>query len=146
MTTTGYKLTDADMRTHSGYQWALGKTPTPCSGKGPLCTSGWFHYYLDPILAVLLDPIHAGIGAEARLFRAEVGGEILHDRGLKAGCTEMTLVEELPVPTITIAQRVLFAQKCAAFAAAVAREPRMEPEMIAARLVQCATEAMKESA
>ena len=82
------------------------------SGEGELCGPGWLHCYSDPLLAVLLNPIHADY-ENPRLFRARVGGKSMHDRGLKSGYTKMTLIEEIPVPAISTAQRVRFAILCA---------------------------------
>ncbi len=91
-----YKLTDASMKTHGGYQWELGRTQT-VSGKGPLCSAGWLHVYSHPDLAVILNPIHANF-SYPRLFRAEASGVYLSDRSLKAGVSSLTLIEELPLP------------------------------------------------
>ena len=109
-TTVVYKLTEQNMTTHGGFRWEIGKQAT-ASGKGELCGPGWLHCYSDPLLAVLLNPIHAGI-RNPRLFRAEASGESKHDHGLKSGYTKMTLVEEIPVPDVTTEQRVRFGILC----------------------------------
>ena len=106
-----YKLTDQNMQTHGGCQWVLGEKKTT-SGEGELCGPGWLHCYADPLLAVLLNPIHAYY-ENPRLFRARAGRKSKHDRGLKSGYTKMTLIEEIPVPAISTAQRVRFAILCA---------------------------------
>ena len=108
--TTIYKLTDQNMQTYDGFQWTLNKTET-ADGKGDLCGPGFLHAYTDPLLAVLLNPIHADI-ENPRLFRAE-GTIKKTDHGLKVGCTEMTLLEELPLPVITTTQRIAFGILCA---------------------------------
>ena len=108
---TIYKLTDQDMHTYGGCQWALGETKTT-SGDGDLCGPGWLHCYTSPLLAVFLNPIHADI-ANPRLFCGTGQGARLDDYGLKCGFSEMTLLEELPVPTISTAQCVRFAILCA---------------------------------
>ena len=105
-----YKLTDQYMQTHNGYQWTLNVKHT-ASGEGELCGPGWLHAYTDPLLAVLLNPIQANI-KNPRLFKAK--GKIgKTDNGLKVGCTELTLTEELELPVITTEQRVRFAILCA---------------------------------
>ena len=106
-----YKLTDQQMRTHNGFQWELGK-PVETSGEGDLCGPGWLHYYDDPILAVLLNPIHANI-ANPRLFECSATGKHKLDRGLKGGCTQMTLNKELDLPTLTRLNQVAFGILCA---------------------------------
>ena len=111
MTKILYKFTDQNMQTHGGCQWVLGEKKTT-SGEGELCGPGWLHCYADPLLAVLLNPIHADY-ENPRLFRAHVGGTSKPDHGLKSGYTKMTLIEEIPVPAISTAQRVRFAILCA---------------------------------
>ena len=106
-----YKLTDQNMQTHNGYQWKLQEWQET-NGKGELCGSGWLHYYSDPILALLLNPIHAAIAAP-RLFEAEIAGKVEGDHGLKAGCTKMRLVKELQLPAVTMEQRIKFGILCA---------------------------------
>ena len=106
-----YKLTDQNTQTHGGCRWVLGEEKTT-SGEGELCGPGWLHCYSDPLLAVLLNPIHADY-ENPRLFRARVGRKSKHDHGLKYGYTKMTLIEEIPVPAISTEQRVRFAILCA---------------------------------
>jgi len=93
---TVYKLTDQKMHTRNGYQWALGEW-RETSGDGELCGSGWLHAYEDPLLAVLLNPIHASI-ANPRLFEAEADSDGNDDRGIKCGFTRLRLTKELPLP------------------------------------------------
>jgi len=40
MTNIAYKLTDQNMQTRGGTQWAIGETRT-ASGEGDLCGPGW---------------------------------------------------------------------------------------------------------
>ena len=138
--TTGYKLTTQNMTTHGDFKWALGHTAIT-SGEGDLCGPGWLHFYGDPLLAVLLNPIHANID-NPRLFEAIAGPTQEHDRGLKSGATQLTLIRELPLPAVTLAQRVAFAKNCAAFAAEVAKGPRTSPDEILMALMDCAYEAV----
>lgn len=141
-TIIGYKLTDQKMQTHGGFQWEIGVEKST-NGEGDLCGPGWLHFYQSPLLAMLLNPIHANF-SEPRLFKARVGGEIKEDRGLKAGATHMTLFEEMPLPIITLQQRVKFAKNCAAYAQRVARERfQQNAHQIFEALEACAQEAMK---
>lgn len=105
-----YKLTNENMQTFNGCQWKLGETKET-SGKGELCGPGFLHAYTDPILAVFLNPIHADF-KNPRLFEAK-GNVRKTDRGLKVGCTKLTLKKELPLPTVTTKQCVRFAILCA---------------------------------
>ncbi len=106
-----YKLTDQNLQTYNGFQWEIGKKVTT-SGEGNLCSEGWLHFYHSPELAVLLNPIHANF-KNPRLFEIEVGDRCLDDRELKGGTTEMTLIKELEVPTISLTQKIAFGILCA---------------------------------
>ena len=111
MPDTIYKLTDQDMRTYGGYQWGLGKARRT-DGSGALCGSGWLHCYSDPLLAEMLNPIHANIN-HPRCFVGRGGGRKVDDKGLKAGYTWMCLDAEVPVLGVTTEQRCRFAILCA---------------------------------
>ena len=100
------------MTTHNGYQWELGKKEVITTEGGELCSSDFYHYYSDPLLAVFLNTIHANI-ENPRIFRVEVGGEVLPDRGLKFGSKEMELIEEIELPEVTTNQKIAFGILCA---------------------------------
>jgi hypothetical protein len=107
-----YKLTDQNMKTYDGFQWTLGETKT-ANGNGPLCSPAWLHFYIDPNLAIILNPIHANI-KNPRLFEAETDdGKILMDKQLKGGSTKLILVEELERPNITLISKIAFGILCA---------------------------------
>ena len=117
---TLYKLTDANDQTHGNpqapttVQWG----PNICietSGEGDLCGPGWTHWYTDPLLAVLLNPIHAESDlATAHLWEGHGGeGETRDDHGLKVGCTRGTTVRRVELPVVTTEQRIRFAIRCA---------------------------------
>jgi len=109
-TETCYKLTDQDLCTYCDYQWQIGQWHET-DGAGDLCGPGWLHAYSDPVLAVLLNPIHAEFKAP-RLFEACGAGKKQGDRGLKCGYTRLQLIKELPVPEVTTVQRVAFGIYC----------------------------------
>ena len=105
-----YKLTDRYGQTWGGTQWGPGVSH---SGTGALwlCGPGWIHAYEHPLVAVLLNPIHANF-KNPRLWEAE--GEVgLRDGPLKCGCKTLTTVREIPLPAITTEIRVRFAIMCA---------------------------------
>jgi hypothetical protein len=106
-----YKLTDQEMMTYGSTEWTLGKWKKT-NGKGRLCSSGWLHCYSDPLLAVLLNPIHAQF-YNPRLFKAEVAGKTKKDHGRKEGWSNMRLVEEMKLPAFGTDQLVRFAIFCA---------------------------------
>ena len=107
----GYKLTTQELTTHNGFQWEVGKKAIT-KGNGELCTDAYLHFYDDPLLAVIFNPIHADI-KNPELFEVEIGGEIKEEKGRKFGCTEMTLLKEIPLPEITLVQKIAFAILCA---------------------------------
>lgn len=112
--TTLYKLTDQDgytRRRMSGEtKWSPGFT-LEASGKDELCSSSFVHAYTHPLLAVLLNPIHARI-ENPLLWEAE-GDIALTDDGLKVGCTRLTTIKQIDLPVISTEQRVRFAVLCA---------------------------------
>ena len=102
-----YKLTDQDMCTHGGYQWALGEW-RETNGDGFLCGPGWLHAYVHPRLAVLMNPIYGKV-SEPRLFVGEGAGQSRDNRGLKIGFTRMRLDREIGVPVIGVEKRTALA-------------------------------------
>jgi len=108
---TLYKLTNQHLQTHGGYQWTVGEW-RETDGSGDLCGPGWLHAYEDPLLAALLNPIHANIDAP-RLWECEADGDGKDERGLKCGVRRLRLVREMPLPAVTTTQRVAFGILCA---------------------------------
>ncbi|MHB1955285.1 MAG: hypothetical protein ACYCOU_16245 [Sulfobacillus sp.] len=109
MTMKLYKLTDAEGQTRDNTQWGAGVTHSG-TGEGDLCGPGWVHAYLNPLVAVLMNSAHADFN-KPRLWEAK--GKVALSDGTKVGCRRLTTVRELPVPAITIEQRVRFAILCA---------------------------------
>jgi hypothetical protein len=101
-----YKLTTQSLTTHNDFQWKLNKEVTT-SGIGEMCSDGWLHCYSHPLLAVLLNPIHANI-KNPRLYECEVSGESKSDK-LKEAYTHMTIIKRIKLPKLTTNQRVAFA-------------------------------------
>ncbi len=107
---TLYKLTDGDGQTWGGTQWWPGVSHSG-TGKGELCGPGWIHAYEHPLIAVLMNPIHARFRTP-RLWEAE--GEVgLRNGQLKCGCKTLTIIREIPLPAVTTEMRVRFAILCA---------------------------------
>jgi len=108
-----YKWTTQDGKTRVGYtnetQWGLSVTHT-ASGEGELCSPGWLHAYTDPLLAVMLSPIHIPLGYS---ILWECDGKVgLSDNGLKVGCTALTTLHTIDIPVVSIEQQVAFAIMC----------------------------------
>ena len=81
-----FKLTTQDDYTRKGHynqtKWGRGVTHT-AKGDGGMCSNGAIHAYTSPLLAVLLNPIHAAI-QNPKLWEAEM--DVLYtDNGLKVG-------------------------------------------------------------
>ena len=107
--TTVYKLTDQSYRTYNGTQWGEGFEHT-ASGEGGLCGPGWLHAYTHPLLAVLLNPVHADI-KNPIVWEAE-GDMGIEDHGLKVGCRRLKTIKIIPLPRVTLEQRVRFGILC----------------------------------
>lgn len=111
---TLYKLTTQDHKTRKGAynecQWGEGVSHSG-KGVGDLCGDGYIHAYTHPLLAVLLNPIHAAI-VNPVLWEC-AGDVVLSDNGLKVGCVTLTTVRRVPLPEVTTTQRVAFGILCA---------------------------------
>ncbi len=112
---TLFKLTTRDGYTRKGYNnallWEVGKSHEITWPGNRLCTGDVIHAYTGVALALLLNPIHAGI-LNPRLFECR-GAVVATDNGLKVGVKKLTVVRELPVPKVTNRQHVIFAILCA---------------------------------
>jgi len=108
--TTLYKLTSAQGQTYGQTQWGPGIEHT-ASGEGPLCGPGYIYAYTDPLLAVLLNPIHANF-EDPLLWEAD-GDVARSDGGLKIGYTRLRTDRTIPLPEITLEQRIEIAIRCA---------------------------------
>jgi hypothetical protein len=109
-----YKLTTQDGYTRKGESnqclWGPGVSHSG-TGEGDLCGPGFIHAYTHPLLAVLLNPIHASIG-NPLLWECE-GDVVREDKGLKVGCVTLTTLRAIDLPVFTPEQRVKFAILCA---------------------------------
>ncbi|MDD5549557.1 MAG: hypothetical protein PHI79_08205 [Sulfurovaceae bacterium] len=104
------KLTDEKGRTFNKTQWGENVTHT-ANGLGELCGIGWIHFYDDPVLAVLLNPIHANFNNPI-LWKIKVYGVIKEDKGLRFGATKVKTIKKIALPIISVEQRVRFAILC----------------------------------
>ena len=112
-----YKLTDEQGRTRAGEDneltWAVGVAHKTAGTGTRLCTADVIHAYEHPLIAVLMNPVHARFNpATMRLFVAE-GNIVAREGQLKCGVHALKIVEEIAVPTLTTEQRVKFAILCA---------------------------------
>ena len=107
-----YKLTNQNMQTYNEFQWELGKKYVIENDEDALCGEGFFHFYCHPLLAILHNSIHAQL-PNPRLFKAKVSGKNKTDGQLKEGWKKATLIEEIPIPEITIKQKIRYGILCA---------------------------------
>jgi len=111
-----YKLTDQNRYTRydcsNGIKWKIGVWHEATGDiKNGLCSDAFIHWYDSPELAILLNPIHAGI-KNPRLWECEIDGETKTDKGLKGGSRRVRIMRELPVLSFTTEQCVKFAILC----------------------------------
>ena len=104
-----FKLTDSNFQTKNATQWGDNVEHT-APGGGHLCSNTWLHAYTDPYIAVIMAPAHVNYD-ELVLWEAE--GEVGLDEGLKVGCTRLKTIKSVPLPKVTLEQRILFAIACA---------------------------------
>ena len=105
------KLVNQELQTYNKTQWVINEWQI-AAGEGDLCSRGWLYGYEHPLLAVLLNPIHANI-ENPRLFAIRVGEIIKNDAGLKFGSNKMRLTHELELPQVTLEPRIKFGILCA---------------------------------
>ena len=104
-----YKLTSELYQTYNQTQWGE-NIFHEVSGEGKMCSSGWLHAYTSPLLAVLMNPVHANFKYPI-LWEAE--GEIGVSDGIKVGCKRLTTLKQIPLLKVTIEQRIKFGILCA---------------------------------
>ena len=106
-----YKLTDQNGKTRNNTQWGEIVSHTASGESGhELCSDGWIHFYTSPFLAALMNPSHANFKSP-RLWEAESSGEELHEL-LKSGSKTLTTLKEIPLPEISLIQKVAFSILC----------------------------------
>jgi len=76
----------------------------------PLCSEHWLHAYADPLLAVLMRPVHL---SDAYCVLWECEAEVVRRQADKVGCWRVRTVRVVEPPAMTVAQRV----RCAILAA-----------------------------
>jgi hypothetical protein len=112
-----YKLTDGLGQTRNETQWGENITHSG-TGKGPLCSGGWIHAYEHQLLAAMLFPLHVTWKA-LRLWEAE-GDPFFQEGHLICGCRTLTTIREIPMPEISLAQRMQVVDSCVHFVNSVA--------------------------
>lgn len=108
-----YKLTDANDQTYGGCQWGEGVTHL-ISGEGNLCGPGWTHWYTHPLLAVMLNPTQGNFDLTTAHLWESPADQVAEktDHGLKVGCMKGTTVRRVPLPEVTLTQKIAFGILC----------------------------------
>jgi len=106
-----YKLLTQEMTSHNNTKWELNVPVTIEKEGNKMCTDQVLHCYNHPLLAVILNPIHANI-KNPKLFEIEVD-KIVNSDGLKFASKSQTLVKEITLPEISLEHKIQFAIKVA---------------------------------
>lgn len=109
-----FKLTNQNHMTRYNTQWGPNVTHEASGRCQALCTDSWLHFYLDPHLAIILNPFYGHIKSP-RLYEAKAEGKILIGSRFSGigGASHLTTIREIDPPTITLAQRRGFAASLA---------------------------------
>ena len=102
-----YKLTDSDGRTKLETQWGENIAHSAKGQNKHLCSDGWIHFYTDTRLAVVINPSHADFHTPL-LWECETSGKHIHEP-LKSGCKTLTTIRKIPLPEISLTQKIAFA-------------------------------------
>jgi len=107
-----YKLTTQEGKTRNETQWGENVTHEATGDiKQGLCSDAWIHAYTHPLLAVLMNPVHADI-ENPILWEGKGEGEAKFEP-LKCGFRKFTTLKKIPLPEVTDVQKVAFGILCA---------------------------------
>jgi len=86
--------------------WGKGVTNAvpPCENPR-LCTGDVVHAYIDPLQAAFFDCIHGGYGPDALLWTCD-DSEVVVSDSTKSGVFELTTRGQIPLPQLSVEQRV----------------------------------------
>ena len=109
-----YKLTDQNGYTRRGKinetLWGENVTHEAKGQGNTLCTDGVIHAYTSLYIAVLMNPHHARFN-DPIAWIAE-GEVIATDHQIKCGVKSLTTVKQIPLPIISLEQRIKIAIHC----------------------------------
>lgn len=106
-----YKITDEYSETRGNTVWGEGVSHE-APGEGELCSAGWIHCYIDPYIAAFMHRVHVPF-ENPILWEAEAEPPFKYEGQLKMGCRKLTTIRKIPLPLISIEQRVEVAIRCA---------------------------------
>ncbi len=108
---TCYKLTSSRMLTKNDTLWGENIThELPIREIYTLCSGDVIHGYPSAELAVLMDIIHGRYLPNGILWECE-GEEVIFD-GTKSGYRALTTLKQIPIPSCTLNQRIVFGILC----------------------------------
>ena len=100
-----YKLTDSEGNTRNDTHWDIGVSHAVACGEPKLCTSTVLHAYTSPLLAALMNPVHANY-QQPKCFVCE--GDIAVTDGTKVGCQSLKVTGTFELPVLTSVQKAAF--------------------------------------
>ncbi len=100
-----YKLTDSKGNTRNSTHWDIGVSHAVACGEPKLCTSTVLHAYTSPLLAALMNPVHANY-QQPKCFVCE--GDIAVTDGTKVGCQSLKVTGTFELPVLTSVQKAAF--------------------------------------
>ena len=110
-----YKLTDQQCYTRRGEPgetlWESGVRHEITEAGTRLCSNQVLHFYPSAAMAAFANSIGAQI-VNPRCFQVEVEDVVNRD-GIKGGCKVMTRGQEIPLPVLTLDQRIEIGIRCA---------------------------------
>ena len=106
-----YKLLTQEMTSHNNTKWELNVPVTLTKEGNLMCTDQVLHCYNHPLLAVILNSIHAKI-ENPKLFEINVDKIVASDE-LKFASKSQTLIKEIPLPEISLEQKIEFSIRIA---------------------------------
>jgi len=108
-----YKITNQDGYTRRGEEgetkWGENVTHRIRKKGIAFCSDEVFHCYIDPYLAVLMNPIHGNYDPETMQLWEATTNRIVVDDSTKSGCKTLTTVKVIPTPVLSTNQRIKIA-------------------------------------
>jgi len=106
-----YKLTDEFSKTKNNTLWGKNISHTAVGDiNNNLCSDAWIHWYKNPLIAVLMNPVHANFDSPI-LWEAESSGKEIHEP-FKSGSRTLTTLIPIELPHVTLIQKIAFGVLC----------------------------------
>jgi len=105
-----YKLTNTKFQTRNNTQWGENITHTATGSGTELCSDGFIHFYMNPLVAAFVYPLHIN-WTNPILWECEASGETIHE-ALKSGCKTLTTIRQVEMVKPTATQLIAFGILC----------------------------------